>query len=161
MKHLGCVESFHMLQADGLNASRPSAHRAASGCTCSPITLKVHYVTVLADWRQAFLQLKAECVPKREFSKAFTTLLNSHASRTTGSTKPRVLVMSDSLDKPRLPRWGYMKASRLCQIVSYIPAWRSERKSTARLRDFRSACPATGERTTKRCLTRKGIETFA
>ena len=55
----------------------------------------------------------------------------------------------------------YEKASRPCRIVSYTPAGRSERKSTARLRDFRSASPATGGRTTKRCLTRKGIETFA
>ena len=125
-----------MLQADGRNASRPSAHRAASTRSCSPITVKVHCVTVLADWRQAFLQPMAECVPKREFSKAFKTLLNSHASRATGSTKPRVLMMSGSLDKPRLPRLGYVKASRPCRIVSYITAGRSERKSSVRLRDF-------------------------
>ena len=93
-----------MLQADGLNASRPSAHRAVSIRTCSPITLKVHCEIVLAVWRQAFLQLLAKCVPKREFSKIFITLLNSHASRGTGATKPRVLLTSDSLGECRLPR---------------------------------------------------------
>ena len=150
-----------MLQADGLNASRPSANRAVSTRACSPITLKVHREIVLSDWCQAFLQLLAKCVPKREFSKAFITLLNSHASRVTGATKPRVLLMSDSLGECRLPRWGYMKAFRTRRIVSYTPAGRSERKSTVRLRDFRGASPATDGRTTKRCLTPKGIETFA
>ena len=81
----------------GLNASRPPCPRAVSARTCSPITLKVHRETVPADGRQAFQQLLAKCVPKREFSKAFTTLLNSHASRATGATKPRVLLMSGSL----------------------------------------------------------------
>ena len=45
-----------------------------------------------------------------------------------------------------------MKASRPCRIVSYIPAGRSARKSTVRLRDFRGACHAIGGRTTRRCL---------
>ena len=51
-----------------------------------------------------------------------------------------------------------MKESRLFRIFSYIPAWRSERKSTARLRDFRGAWPAISGRTTKRCFVRKGIQ---
>ena len=77
----------------GLNASRPPCPCAVSARTCSPITLKVHCETVLADVRQAFQQLLAKCVLKREFSKAFITLLNSHASTATGATKPRVLLM--------------------------------------------------------------------
>ena len=88
----------------GLNASRPPCPRAVSARTCSPITLKVHRETVPADGRQAFQLLLAKCVPKREFSKAFTTLLNSHVSRATSATKPRVLLMSGSLGKCRLPR---------------------------------------------------------
>ena len=58
---------------------------------------KVHRKTVLTAGRQALQQLLTKCVPKREFSKAFTTLLNSHASHATGATKPRVLLMSGSL----------------------------------------------------------------
>ena len=65
----------------GLNASRPPAHRAASGCTCSPITLKVHCATVLADWRQAFQSLLTKCVPKREFSKALRPLRSARCDR--------------------------------------------------------------------------------
>ena len=80
-----------------LNASRPPCTRAVSARTCLPITLKVHRETVPTDGRQAFQLLLTKCVPKREFSKAFTTLLNSHASPATGATKPRVLLMSGCL----------------------------------------------------------------
>ena len=55
----------------------------------------------------------------------------------------------------------YEKASRPCRIVSYTPAGRSERKSTARPRDFRAARTSIGKRATKRCLVCKGIQTFA
>ena len=88
----------------GLNANRPPCPRAVSARTCSPITLKVHREIALAYGRQAFQLLLAKCVPEREFSKAFTTLLNSHARHVTGATKPRVLLMSGSLGECRLPR---------------------------------------------------------
>ena len=88
----------------GLNASRPPCPRAVSARTCSPITLKVHHETVPADGRQAFQRLLTKCVPKRKFSKAFTTLLNSHTSRATGAAKPRVLLMSGSPGECWVPR---------------------------------------------------------
>ena len=161
-EHISAMPNRFICSMQGdLNASRPPCLRAVCARTCSPITLKVYCETVPAYRRQAFQLLLAKCVPEREFSKAFTSLLNSHASRVTGATKPRVLLMSGSAGECWLPRWGYMKASRPCRIVSYTPAGRSERKSTVRLRDFLGTYHATCSRTTKRCLARKGIETFA
>ena len=104
MKHSGRAESFHMLQA-GRSERKSSA--LPPRCIRTHMFAdhpKVHRETVPADGRQAFQQLLEKCVPKSEFSKAFTTLLNSHASRATGATKPRVLLMSGSLGECRLPR---------------------------------------------------------
>ena len=95
---------FIFSRQGGLNASRPPCPRAVSARTCSPITLKVHCETVPEYGRQAFQLLLTKCVPKREFSKVVNALLNSRASRTTGATKPRVLLMSGSLGEYRLPR---------------------------------------------------------
>ena len=93
-----------MLHAGRFERKSTALPRDVSARTCSPITLKVHRETVPTDGRQAFQRLLTKCVPKREFSKEFTTLLNSHASLPTGATKPRVLLMSGSLGECRLPR---------------------------------------------------------
>ena len=119
----------------GLNASRPALPRAVSARTCSPITLKVHRETVLADGRQAFHLLLAKCVPKREFSKAFITLLNSHASHTTGATKPRVLLMSGRRGRTPAPAMRIYESIPAMPKSIHIPqAGQSERKSTVRPR---------------------------
>ena len=103
MKHSGRAESFHMLQA-GRSERKSTA--------LPPRCIRTH---MFADhpqgasrnradgWAPSISAAAGECVLKREFSEPFITLLNSHASRATGATKPRVLLMSGSLSERRLP----------------------------------------------------------